>query len=80
MKNLNETSITGLSPHTLFKVNAPLDSLKIEFKGNKMIGLFSKSYFTELFATENSPTQVKFSIEGVNKDSLRTPCHTTNMS
>ena len=40
---------------------------KVEFKGNKMIGLCSKSYCTEPFATENSPTQVKFSMKGVNK-------------
>ena len=53
---------------------------KVEFKGNKMIGLCSKSYCTERFATENSPAQVKFSMKGVIKDSLRTPCHSTNTS
>ena len=39
---------------------------KVEFKGDKMIGLCSKSYCTELFATENLPAQVKFSMKGVN--------------
>ena len=38
-----------------------------------MIGLFSTSYFTELFATEHSPTQVKFSIEGVIKGQFKNP-------
>ena len=38
---------------------------KVEFKGDKMIGLCSKSYCTELFASENSPTQVNFSMKGV---------------
>ena len=40
---------------------------KVEFEGDKMIGLCSKSYCTELFATENSPGQVKFSMKGANK-------------
>ena len=39
-----------------------------------MIGLCSKSYCTELFATENSPpTQVKFSMKGVNKEQFKNP-------
>ena len=46
---------------------------KVEFKGNKMIGLCSKSYCTELFATENSPTQVKFGMKGVNKGQFKNP-------
>ena len=46
---------------------------KVEFKGNKMIGLCSKSYCTELFATENSPAQVKFSMKGVNKGQFKNP-------
>ena len=46
---------------------------KVEFKGDKMIGLCSKSYCTELFATENSPTQVKFSMKGVNKGQFKNP-------
>ena len=40
---------------------------KVKFKGDKIIGLCSKSYCTELFPTENSPGQVKFSMKGVNK-------------
>ena len=46
---------------------------KVEFKGDKMIGLCSKSYCTELFATENSPTQVKFSMKGVNIEQFKNP-------
>ena len=46
---------------------------KVKFNGNKMIGLSSKSYCTELFATENSPTQVKFSMKGVNKRQFKNP-------
>ena len=38
-----------------------------------MIGLCSKSYCTELFATENSPGQVKFSMKGVNKGQFKNP-------
>ena len=61
--------VTPLTPqgkrtHGLFKV---------EFKGDKMIGLCSKSYCTELFATENSPAQVKFSMKGVNKAQFKNP-------
>ena len=40
---------------------------KVEFKGDKIIGFCSKSYCTELFPTENSPGQVKFSMKGINK-------------
>ena len=40
---------------------------KIEFKGDKMIGLCSKSYCTEKFPESNQPGQVKFSMKGVNK-------------
>ena len=36
-----------------------------------MIGLCSKSSYTELFATENSPTQVKFSMKDVNKGQFK---------
>ena len=46
---------------------------KVEFKGDKMISLCSKSYCTELFATENSPAQVKFSMKGVNKGQFKNP-------
>ena len=35
MKNLNETSITGLSPHSHPKANIPLDSLKSNLKATK---------------------------------------------
>ena len=38
-----------------------------------MIGLCSKLYCTELFATKNSPTQVKFSMKGVNKGQFKNP-------
>ena len=46
---------------------------KVEFKGDKIIGLCSKSHCTELFPTENSPGQVKFFIKGVNKGQLKNP-------
>ena len=41
---------------------------KVEFKG-----LSSKSYCTELFPTENSPGQVKFSMKGVKKGQFKNP-------
>ena len=44
---------------------------KVEFKGDKMIGLFSKSYCTENFATDIIPGQVKFSIKGANKGQFK---------
>ena len=37
---------------------------KVEFKGDKMIGLCSKWYCTESFATDSTPGQVKFSMKG----------------
>ena len=40
---------------------------KVEFKGDKMIGLCSESYFTEKFPESDKPGQVKFSMKGVNK-------------
>ena len=46
---------------------------KVEFEGDKIISLCSKSYCTELFATENSPGQVKFSMRGVNKGQFKNP-------
>ena len=46
---------------------------KVEFKGDKMIGLCSKSYCTESFATDTTPGQVKFSMKGVNKGQLKNP-------
>ena len=38
-----------------------------------MIGLCSESYCTEMFATENSPAQVKFSMKDVNKKQFKNP-------
>ena len=52
---------------------------KVEFKGDKIIGLCSKSYCTELFHTENSPGQVKFSMKGVNKGSSKIRCQIMNV-
>ena len=44
---------------------------KVEFKGEKMIGLCSKSYCTESFATDSTPGQAKFSMKGVNKGQFK---------
>ena len=44
---------------------------KVEFKGDKMIDLCSKSYCTENFATDS--TQVKFSMKGVNREQFKNP-------
>ena len=46
---------------------------KVEFKGDKMIGLCSKSYCKENFATDTTPGQVKFSMKGVNKGPFKNP-------
>ena len=46
---------------------------KVEFEGDKIISLCSKLYCTELFAAENSPGQVKFSMKGVNKGQCKNP-------
>ena len=46
---------------------------RIELEGDKIISLRSKSYCTELFATENSPSQVKFGMKGVNKGQFKNP-------
>ena len=46
---------------------------KVEFKGDKIISLCSKSYCTEKFALESSPGQVKFSMKGVNKGQFKNP-------
>ena len=46
---------------------------KLEFKGDKIVGLCSKSCCTELFPTENLPGQVKFSMKGVNKGQFKNP-------
>ena len=46
---------------------------KVEFKGDKVIGLCSKSYCTESFATDTTPGQVKFSMKGVSKGQFKNP-------
>ena len=46
---------------------------KVEFKGDKKIGLCSKSYCTERFATDTTPGQVKLSMKGVNKGQFKNP-------
>ena len=46
---------------------------KVEFEGDKIISLCSKSYCTEKFASESSPGQVKFSMKGVNKKQFKNP-------
>ena len=46
---------------------------KVELKGDKMIGLCSKSYCTEKFPESNKPGQVKFSMKGVNKGQFKNP-------
>ena len=61
-----------VTPHAPQRKRTP-GLFKVEFKGNKMIGLCSKSYCTELFATKNSPAQVKISIIGVNKGQFKNP-------
>ena len=39
---------------------------KVEFTGDKTIGLCSKSYFAECFDKEEDREEVKFSMKGVN--------------
>ena len=46
---------------------------KVEFEGDKIISLCSKSYCTEKFASESSLGQVKFSMKGVNKKQFKNP-------
>ena len=46
---------------------------KVEFKSDKMIGLCSKSYCMENFATDSTLCQVKFSMKGVNKVQFKNP-------
>ena len=46
---------------------------KVEFEGDKIISFCSKSYCTEKFASESSPGQVKFSMNGVNKKQFKNP-------
>ena len=45
----------------------------MEFKGDKIIGVCSKSYCTEKFETESKPGQVKFSMKCVNKGQFKNP-------
>ena len=66
---MNEKNIT---PDALQGKHTP-GLFKVEFKGDKMIGLCSESYCTEMFATENSPAQVKFSMKGVNNTQFKNP-------
>ena len=44
---------------------------KVEFKGDKMIGLCSKSYCAERFDKGEECGEVKFSIKGVNKEQFQ---------
>ena len=46
---------------------------KVEFKGDKIISLCSKSYCTDKFSTDSTPGQVKFSMKGVNKGQFKNP-------
>ena len=46
---------------------------KVEFQGDKIISLCSKSYCTEKFALESSPGQVKFYMKGVDKKQFKNP-------
>ena len=61
------------SLHSRPKENVLLDSFKVEFKGDKMIGLCSKSHCTKNFATDTASGQVKFSMKGVNKGQFKNP-------
>ena len=49
-----------------------LGLFKVEFEGDKIISLCSKSYCTEKIASESSPGQVR-SMEGVNKGQFKNP-------
>ena len=44
---------------------------KVEFEGDKIISLCSKSYCTEKFSTDSTPGQVKFSMKGANKGQFK---------
>ena len=46
---------------------------KVEFQGDKIISLCSKSYCTEKLAPESSTGQVKLSTKGVNKKQFKNP-------
>ena len=71
VKNSKMTNINGSSPQECCKENVLLDFSRLNFQRDKIISLCSKSYYTELFATENSPSQVKFSMKGVNKGQFK---------
>ena len=46
---------------------------KVEFKGDKMIGVCSKSYCAERFDEGEDRGEVKFSMKGVNKGQFKNP-------
>ena len=46
---------------------------KVEFKGDRIVGLCSKSYCTERFTSESNPGEVKFSMKGINKGQFKNP-------
>ena len=69
MKNSKKTSTTGSSPQGK---RTPL-LCKVEFEGDKIISLCSKSYCMEKFSTDSTPGQVKFSMKGVNKGQFKNP-------
>ena len=46
---------------------------KVEFEGDKIISLCSKSYCMEKFVSESSPGQVKLSMKRVNKKQFKNP-------
>ena len=60
-------------PHAVPQGKPTPGLFKVEFKGDKMIGLCSKSYCTESFATDTTSGQVRFSIKGVNKGQFKNP-------
>ena len=68
MKNITCSSI-----HLHSKENILLDALKLKFKGDEMIGLWSKSHCAELFHTEEDHGEVKFCMIGANKGKFENP-------
>ena len=46
---------------------------KVEYEGDKISSLCSKSYCTEKFSTDSTPGQVEFSMKGVNKGQFKNP-------
>ena len=59
--------------HTVPQGKCTPGLFKVEFKGDKMIGLCSKSYCMESFTTDTTPGQVKFSMKGINKGQFKNP-------